>query len=184
MPIHDLQHRLNPQFPEVSSGTIWAQREYLYSRITKHASKILVDSKIGKEDVVNIYRVDPSKILILPFLPPNYLEKNTDEKIKQDFVQKHRLLKDFLFYPAQLWPHKNHLNIIKALGILKRQGLIVNLVLTGSKKGKWNTHDAIMHEAEKQEVINQLQYFGYVDNREISILYQLAKALLMPTSIS
>ncbi len=34
LPVHDLQHRLNPQFPEVSADGIWGEREYLYSNAT------------------------------------------------------------------------------------------------------------------------------------------------------
>lgn len=179
VPIHDLQHRLNPQFPEVSSGKIWLEREYLYSQITERAWRILVDSQIGKEDVLKYYKIDPKKIEILPFLPPNYLSSQINESSHQEFLAK--LPRKFLFYPAQLWPHKNHENIIHAMGLLKKNGQRVDIVLSGSKKEKWNTFDYLMKLASNLGVRDQIHYLGFVSNEEMSLLYKKSTALIMAT---
>ena len=137
VPIHDIQHRLHPEFPEVSSRNIWAEREFVCTQIAKYATRILVDSEIGKEDVVNAYRPDPKKIVTLPFLPPNYLDAEMPESETQKFFSSNNLPEKYLFYPAQLWPHKNHINLVKAVTLLKKQGRTVNLILTGTKKNEW-----------------------------------------------
>ena len=73
--VHDLQHKLNPQFKEVSYGGRWEYRENYYSQTCAKSLRILVDSVVGKEDVLSCYPgTDPSKIIILPFLPTPYLE--------------------------------------------------------------------------------------------------------------
>ena len=181
VPIHDVQHRLNPQFPEVSAGKIWAQREYITSQAAKHASRILVDSEIGKEDVINCYHIDPNKIVVLPFLPPNYLKTEINENQVNEFLAKCHIPNTFLFYPAQFWPHKNHANLVRAIGLLKKQNVIVNLVLTGAKKEEWGTWGKVERLIQEFGLKNQVFYLGYVDNDEINILYRKAIAMAMPT---
>jgi hypothetical protein len=55
MAIHDLQHRLQPEFPEVSAYGEWERREYLFRNGIRHATLLLADSDVGKEDVLDFY---------------------------------------------------------------------------------------------------------------------------------
>ena len=40
------------------------------------------------------------------------------EGVSQNFINNKKKLGDYLFFPAQLWPHKNHLTILRAVKIL------------------------------------------------------------------
>ena len=53
MPIYDLNHRLQPDFPELKTQIPW--RVYLYTNACRYATFVLVDSKEGKEDVLQLY---------------------------------------------------------------------------------------------------------------------------------
>jgi hypothetical protein len=53
--IHDLQHRLQPEFPEVSAAGEWERREYVLRNCARSATSILVDSEVGKEHVLLFY---------------------------------------------------------------------------------------------------------------------------------
>ena len=55
--IHDIQHRLHPEFPEVGSGDEWNFREYVFRNAADNALNILVDSDTGKEDLINEYGI-------------------------------------------------------------------------------------------------------------------------------
>ena len=61
----DLQHRLQPEFPEVSADGQWEKREYLFRNATRGATLLIADSEVGKEDIVNCYGeygVSPEKV--------------------------------------------------------------------------------------------------------------------------
>src|SRR5688572_23751051 len=78
MAIHDLQHRLQPEFPEVSADGEWERREYLFRNGTRYATLLLADSEVGKEDILNFYEpygVTPDQVKVLPFLPACYLHQ-------------------------------------------------------------------------------------------------------------
>lgn len=187
MAVHDLQHRLHPEFPEVSANGIWEWREYLFRNGTRYAMLVLVDSQTGKEDVLEFYGsygVTPDKIKVLPFLPPPYLSISVSEEEKQRIRKFYNLPDRYLFYPAKFWPHKNHLRIVEALGIIKeRHGLEIPIVFVGSYKGEIrenNFHDVISL-ARQFNIINQIHYFGHIPDEHMSTFYAEATALVFPT---
>lgn len=104
--VHDLMHRYEKRFPEAASKQMFNIRERHYSRISKYAKSILVDSKIGKDQMIESYGTDSKKVHILPYIPPQYIFKN-DKNI--DIHQLYDLPKKYFFYPAQFWSHKNHI---------------------------------------------------------------------------
>src|SRR4030095_10335735 len=53
--IHDLQHRLQPEFPEVSANGEWERREALHRQGIPDATLLVADSEVGKEDILNFY---------------------------------------------------------------------------------------------------------------------------------
>ena len=60
--IYDLGHRTISHFPELSAFGEYERREYLHENGTKKAVAIIVDSKQGKQDVINCYNTKKEKI--------------------------------------------------------------------------------------------------------------------------
>ena len=180
--VHDLQHRISPNFKEVSSGGRWEHREYGFLNISKKAFRILVDSNIGKEDMIKFYHEAEGKVVVLPYLPPFNLNKKISKKVFAKVARKFRLPDKYIFYPSKFWPHKNHRNLIKALDYLnKKKGKKVNLVLTGSKDADFSSYQDVMNLVEKLGLQHQVLYLGYVSHIELSVIYKKALALVMPT---
>ncbi|MDO8684434.1 MAG: glycosyltransferase family 1 protein, partial [Armatimonadota bacterium] len=187
MAIHDLQHRLQPEFPEVSADGEWERREYMFRNGARYATLLLADSEVGKEDILNFYGpfgVTADRVKVLPFLPACYLTSDVSEGERQRVQAVYNLPENYLFYPAQFWPHKNHARIIKALGLLKRgHNLKIPLVLAGSHTG--NIRESIFNEvvslASKLGIEKEIRCLGYVPDSDMSSLYGGAVALVMPT---
>lgn len=178
--IHDLMHRYEPHFEEYQNGE-YEKREKHYSMMCKYTDGILVDSTIGKQHVIESYDVNEKKVSVLPFVPPTYLLESKDVDVKN----KYYLPDDYLFYPAQFWEHKNHINLLEALKILKDRNIQVNLVLVGSKK---NNYLKVMQTIDDLGLKNQVYILGYVSNDEMASLYKNATAtafvsLIGPTNI-
>jgi glycosyltransferase involved in cell wall biosynthesis len=185
--IHDLQYRLQPEFPELSSGDEFQRRDHTMRNSVAHATVILVDSEVGKEDVLEVFgtegALDPASIFALPFLPADYLGEPVTPADIERVRRRYDLPRTFLFYPAQFWPHKNHIRLIQALGSLRRDGLPVNLVLTGSKPAPLGerTFDEVMATAQRERVEDLVSYLGYIPDDAMAVLYSEAIALVMPT---
>ena len=171
--IHDLMHRYESQFPEVSEDGEYERREELFSNTCKYAKGILVDSKVGKEQVVESYQTSSNKLHVLPFIPPSYIFKD-----KNAFSQDYKLPEKFIFYPAQFWTHKNHKALISVAKSLLSKLPDFKLVFVGSKKNGYNDTVRLVKELGLEKVI----YFaGYVPDNDMIQLYKKARALVMPT---
>ena len=187
MAVHDLQHRLQPEFPEVSVGGEWEWREYLFRNGARYATLLLADSEVGKEDILTFYGsygVTADRVKVLPFLPASYLGGDSSESGRQRVRTTYHLPEHYLFYPAQFWPHKNHARIIQALELLRMERrLKVPIVLAGSHAGEIQarTFREVMLLSHRLGIEDQVHYLDYVPEEDMSALYAGAMALVMPT---
>ena len=185
--IHDLQHRLQPEFPEVSADGEWERREYVIRNCATFATRILVDSEIGKEHVLLFYGpygVKPEQVQVLPFLPASTMPREVPAAARASARRRHGIPDDYIFYPAQFWPHKNHARIIEALEQLKtRHGIVVHAVFCGSHTDavRERHFELLMNMAGSCGVADQIHVLGFVSDDELAALYAGARALVMPT---
>lgn len=186
MAIHDLQHRLQPEFPEVSANGEWEGREYLFRNAARYATLLLADSEVGKEDILNFYGcygVTPDRVKVLPFTP-TYSSTELPEGERERVRTRYQLPERYLFYPAQFWPHKNHARIVQALGLLKQEySLSIPIVFCGSyadeiRERTWREALSLACELGLDE---EIQYLGYVPDEDMCGIYAQARALVMPT---
>jgi glycosyltransferase involved in cell wall biosynthesis len=185
--IHDLQHRLQPEFPEVSANGEWEQREYLFRNGARYATLLLADSEVGKEDILNFYGsygVTPDRVKVLPFLPACYLALDVPESERQRVRVTYALPERYVFYPAQFWPHKNHVRLVQALGLLKQaHQLKIPVVFCGSYDGeiRESIFREVMMFSSQLGLEEEIYYLGYAPDEDMSGLYAGAAALVMPT---
>lgn len=185
--VHDLQHRLQPHFPEVSANGEWKEREYIFRNGIRNATMLLADSEVGREDILTFYGetgLNPKRVKVLPLLPSSRLASTVPETDQVQVRGRYSLPERYLFYPAQFWPHKNHQRIIEALAVLRqRENLQIPIAFCGSHSGRIRTEtfDECMSTAARLEIAKQIYYLGYVPDEDISALYAGAVALVMPT---
>lgn len=187
--VHDLQHRLQPEFPEVSANGESEWREYLYRNAIAQAVLILADSEIGREDVLEHYGeldVPEDRVKVLPHaVPPYLLEAGRPDQPTIDAVRRRYSLPDrYFFYPAQYWPHKNHVRLVRALAALQHDhGVQATLVLSGRHSGgiRDATRAEMLTEARTEGVAGRVIELGAVPNGDMASLYAGAVALTMPT---
>ena len=138
--VWDLEHRKQPYFPEVS-GVIdwkWDERESVYSRLLPRSTLVIVGTKQGKEEIIKYYGVNEAivKVISLP-TPPVEMHNSTDVAT---ILNKYGILGEFILYPAQFWPHKNHVNLLIGLMFIKGRSPCVSMtrprVNQGSDKNK------------------------------------------------
>ena len=168
IPIHDLMHRLS-SFPEVGGFLRKRIRDYKFKKLIKNANVILVDSKVGKKHVQELFSHKKDNIRILEFFPQINVSKKKNIKLSK---QK------YLFYPAQFWPHKNHKNLILAISKLAKKDKSIKLFLVGHKIRLYNSLKllCIQNNCEKNII-----FYGYVNSLFLSNLYSNARALVMPS---
>jgi glycosyltransferase involved in cell wall biosynthesis len=186
VPIFDLNHRLQPEFPEVSAFGETNSREYFYINTCRFATLVLVDSEKGKADVLRFYGdlIDEDRIRILPYYPPIEGRELPDQSQLDHVRSKYNLPQRYFFYPAQFWPHKNHKLILQAIKLIADQtGEIIPIVFCGAY---WSyimatNFKEVMAMAAQFGIADHVRYLGSVPDEDMAALYTLSTGLVMPT---
>jgi glycosyltransferase involved in cell wall biosynthesis len=178
--IHDVMYRYYPHCGEYP----WNERlgrELIYRRFGRHAKRIVVDSEHSKADLVRLFGMEALRIRAVPMGPPPhaYEPERVMKAAVAELKARRALPERFLFFPAQLWDHKNHRRLFEAVARLHRDGLVVSVVLTGGLRGA--TGEAILAHVSTLGLADQVVYLGYVSERDIVALYKLAVALVFPS---
>jgi glycosyltransferase involved in cell wall biosynthesis len=173
---HDLQHKHLPDFFTNRERSV---RDLVNSIMCERAAIVSVVSQWIKQDLVDTLNLAASKIRVLHFAPDPHNCLNVDPNVLGAIAQKFSLPKKFIFYPARTWPHKNHLRLIQALKILRdHRGLTIPLVCSG----EWTEFYQTLKTETRTLGLNKQVYFtGFVDLDELSALYQLSSAVVIPT---
>ncbi len=173
--IHDLMHRYERGFPEAGSWWRYLVRDHRFRSLTRNSNVVMVDSEQGKRHVVESYSANPLQVQILPYIAPSYI---TEARERDDIDERYSLPAKFYFYPAQFWPHKNHLRLIKALMRAKAECPDIALVLAGGKRLSYPT---IMKQVVSAGLQDAVRFVGYVPDEDMAALYKRAHGLVMPT---
>lgn len=148
------------------------------ARLLPRASMIITGTQVGKAEVVHYYGVNSANVMVIPFpVPGGALMARSLESA--GIKEKYGLNGDFLLYPAQFWPHKNHVNLLRALKILRRQNEPdLRLVLTGSDKGN---RDHVIKQVAELGLSDRVFVLGFVPREDLITLYRASVALVYPS---
>ena len=176
--VWDLAHRNTPAFPEVSyADWDWESREKNYRHLLPRAARVIAGTEAGKREIAHYYSINPGNISVLPFPVPSALLVTHEAGV--NVRQKYDLRKQFIFYPARFWPHKNHANLLLAWKkLITESSIDLELVFTGSDAGNYSY---IRGFAKTLDLEDRVRFLGFVSREDLYSLYREAFALVFPT---
>lgn len=179
--VPDVSHRENLEFPEMINNLEFERREEILSKTLPKAIAVITNALIIKERINFFYKVLKERIIILnhqPSIAVDSYEFQRDFQI--DILKKYNLKKNYLFYPAMYFPHKNHKTLINALDKLKNKNFLKDLVCCGNDNGYLNQLKDFAH---KKKINNQIKFLNYVDDEDLPHLYLNSSVLVMTSLI-
>ena len=178
--VWDICHRDHLEFPEIKEKGEFENRELRLNFSSKRAISIIVDSKYSKSNFSKKYNVEKSRVSVIPFEPLKEIKDNTFSINSDAYIkEKFKIKNSFIFYPAQFWPHKNHIYILKAIYLLeKKYNLSVDVIFSGGDKGHKKN---IQNYANKLCIKDRVIFTGFIPNQELISIYKMSIALVMPT---
>lgn len=163
----DFQHR---RLPNMFSRSTWWRRELGYRALTSSSSGIVVSSEDARRECEQHYPVAAKRIHVMRFaarVPSVALECRPEE-----VRRKYHLPDKFLYFPGQLWKHKNHLGVVEALRILKSRGQQVVVVSSGSL-------DDYRDPAHGQRVLQRIRELDLGEHFRVLGVLPYADALML-----
>lgn len=174
--IWDNSHLEFPEFPEVR-GKVFTNREFFLNISLPLAYFIIVDSSELAYKLSDRYRIDLSRFIILPFYISPMLKDDLNG-FKGDVCNFDALNCKYIFYPAQFWPHKNHISILEAILLLKSYNKDYHVVFCGRN---YSSKENIRKYINENNLVSNVTMLNYVSNDELIYLYKNCEGVIMTT---
>jgi glycosyltransferase involved in cell wall biosynthesis len=89
----------------------------------------------------------------------------------------------FIFMPNQFWKHKNHMLVVEALAILRRQGSPVVVAVSGKQKDPRNPgyFTSVLNAVKQLGVVEDFRILGLIPYPHLAALQRASTALLNPS---
>jgi len=175
--LHDIQQEYHPEFFTAQELRF---RRKTYRPSAEKASLIITDSEFTRQTLVEKYQVPATKVYSI-FMGVDHAVFRPDhpQEELQRLKKKYRFPEQFAFYPANTWPHKNHVLLVQAWARLRqRTRADCPLVLTGKAR---EGHKGFLAEVERLGLQREILYLGYVPRQEMPLLYAMASFLIFPS---
>jgi glycosyltransferase involved in cell wall biosynthesis len=169
--IHDIQH---VHFPQFFTAEQLSERKVIFEQCVRHATVVQASSAHMRRDFLEHFpTLRENRIAVIPegVDIPTFARSGGPPDVRV----RYGLPEAFLFFPAQLWHHKNHITILRALRRLRDADTIIPLVLTGAK---YEASQAIFDYIETNGLADQVHYLGIVPFDDLVGLYQVARFLI------
>jgi len=173
---HDTQHI---HLPDYFTPYEIAGRTRIYKHHSQRAAMVAAASSWVREDFVTHLNIPGDKIHVVPLAPSTSAYADPGQECMAAARRKFNLPDNFAFYPAQTWPHKNHLGLIEAAALLRDKfGVTVPLVFSGRTS---NFYNKISERVRQLSLSDQVQFLGFVTPVELQSLYRLSRCVVIPT---
>jgi glycosyltransferase involved in cell wall biosynthesis len=174
----DLQHEY---YPEFFSPEMLEERRRVFNGSAIQADHIIAISEHTRQSLLDRLGIDPDRVTTAHlaadarFQPENWRDSDLPR-----VQQKYKLPQgEYLFFPANTWPHKNHRKAFEALAILRATyRLAPLLVFSGAQK---DSHPALVNLMRQLDLEQQVRYLGYCPADDLPALYRGAAALFYPS---
>jgi glycosyltransferase involved in cell wall biosynthesis len=174
--VHDLCYE---RFPEFFQPRVRRQMKLLVPWSCKRADHIITVSESSKRDLVEIYRLDPTKITVTHEAAGDNFSPAAPERAAERLREGYGVQPPFLLYVGNLDPRKNLARLLRAFAQLRQNGRIqAKLVIVGQKS--W-LHDAVFQAIRQHSLGEEVILTGYVPAADLPLFYSAASVMVYPS---
>lgn len=172
--IPDLQHEF---LPESFDAAALRWRKHHYKTSAANANLVFTLSQHARDTILRTFSVDSARVIVVePGVDPEFFEPPTPEGAR--LLRSNHLASNFIYYPANFWPHKNHDTLLAAMRILLERHPDLVLVCTGAPSTGARRVSA---HARTLGVHDRVRLLGYLPRPLVVELYRHARALVFPS---
>lgn len=174
----DIQHEYCPEFfPDRELD----ERRRVYTRSAHRAAHICAISEFTRQTVIERLGIAPERVTTTRLAADPIFEPGSPARgDRRRVLDRYGLPSgQYLLFPGNTWPHKNHQGAVEALRVLREAyGLDPLLVCTGSPRGAEGELRAKIRAAGLEA---RVRFLGYCPTSDMPALYEGAAALVFPS---
>jgi glycosyltransferase involved in cell wall biosynthesis len=171
--MQDMQHR---EHPEWFSRAELLFRRFAYDAAARHATRVVTATRHARDQIVEHLKIAVDRIDVIGHGIDHDRFAPGPDPGDAVCLAPLGLPERFAFYPANIWPHKNHERLVEALAATEDREL--HLVLTGQGYGRL---EALLERARALGVGARVRHLGHLPADTLPALYRAAQALVFPS---
>ncbi|MBQ9500964.1 MAG: WecB/TagA/CpsF family glycosyltransferase [Lentisphaeria bacterium] len=171
--VHDLsQYHVEAKYDPLRMFCI----KHLLPRFVRRAQTVTAISRSTAEDLRTYWKIPSGKISVIC----NGLSLPRKREDASAFLAEHGIGKPYILYISRLeHPGKNHVNLIRAYGLLPRElADRFDLVLPGAA---WNGSEQVFAAAKASPYAEHIRFPGFVPAEQLVSLYEKAACYVFPS---
>jgi len=151
-------------------------KRFGYRLIMKHAVNnshlILVPSQWVKKDIIQLYNISSKKIIVTPEAAAEIYNKPQNFKTSVS-----QLKTPYLIFVGNTYPHKNILQLIKAVQIVNQQKKLKLIIVTARDI----FYQRLRQQIRKLKAQSVIKLKGFASDQELKSLYYHSLAFITPS---
>ena len=164
-------------FPQYFSKDVLKARKKRTAQTLNFADAIITISEFSKKTILDKYNISANKVKV------TYLNSDAcfEKTLKPERLEEIRSVigAEYIFYPANSWPHKNHITLLKAFLILKKKyHTSLKLVFTGDGKQE---KKEILTFITRNHIQDDIIHLGYIPQEDMPYIFANATILVFPS---
>ena len=174
--VHDLVAYL---YPETIPHKYAVYMRWLLRKVVKRADLIISVSHSTKQDLIDILKVEPERIVVVHEAAQASFRYEPDEQRLARVCRHHGIYGPFIYHVGNIEPRKNLLRLLRAFLSLREQLKDdVRLVITGQKG--WLT-SKLFGAMKQMDLGDWVVFTGYVPHEHLPLLMNAAEAFVFPS---
>jgi glycosyltransferase involved in cell wall biosynthesis len=142
----------------------------------KRSEKIIAVSEFTKKDILDNYIIAPEKISVTYEACDDFC--NFSSQKEEEILKKYAIIKPYLLYVGNAYPHKNLEKLILVFGELQKKIADINLVLVGKEDYFFQKLKRAI--AERKQGIGII-FTGFIPDQELDAVYKNSLAYVFPS---
>ncbi len=178
--IHDLILLHFPTLRGTTLSPLWFKIKFIAYKLTiksalSRSRAILVVSEFTKKDILQHYNIDKEKIFITYEAANDYCY--VSNKNDKEILKKYGIIKPYLLYVGNAYPHKNLEFLTSVFSELKKEKSHLNMVLVGKEDYFYSN----LKEFVSRKGMRGVFFPGYVSDQDLDVIYRNSELYVFPS---
>ncbi len=176
--VHDVIHLLFPQYLPSPMAKHYAR--FMIRRALNRSELVVTVSNASKRDLLQLFEVDPEKILVIHNGIDATMTRGLPEKELERVRERFQLSGRTVLFVGNIKPHKNVERLISAFAKVREDPELgdLNLVVVGDDITRY---PSLRRAVERHQVRANVRFFGFVPEMTLVALYRAADVFVFPS---
>ena len=176
--IHDIISKVHPEWFVRDRRLLF---EDLFLREVRRAERIVTVSEYSKRDIVEVLKVDASKVVAVPNAPDEIFRPVEDEQALREVRERYGLREGFIFTVGAIHTRRNLIRLIEAVALAEKKLRSELQLLVIGEPAPFSPPVDLRGAARRCGLEERMVHVEYVSDQDLLLLYNACGLFAYPS---